>query len=632
MNRRLRILLIEDNPGDADLIEDMLTRADVRFELQCARRLSAGIELIKAGGADVILADLGLPDSQGLGTLVKLIDAGLDAPVIVLTGLADEAVGTEAVKAGAQDYLIKGQIDRNLLVRSINYAIERKKTQAALRESEDQYKALFNNSIDAVLLTRPDGSIISANPEACRMLESSEEEICRLSRNEVVDIDDPRLVPALEERASTGRFKGELLLRRRDGSKFPGEVSSALFTDIKGNVMTSMIVRDITERKNLETQLRHAQKMEAVGTLAGGIAHDFNNILNVIMGYGSMVRDALVADSLLRSQMDEVLAAAERAANLTGRLLVFSRKQIVDIKPVNINEIIVGFQKMLDRIIRENIAFALQIADRSLMVMADVGQIEQVLMNLVTNARDAMPLGGRLTIGTGLAELDDDYIATYGYGKPGRYVLVTVADTGCGIDGETQKKIFEPFFTTKGIGEGTGLGLAISYGIVKQHGGFIKVYSELGKGTLFKIYLPCIENTTESDMKNEALVAVAGGSETILVAEDDAAARKLMTIILESFGYRVITTGDGEEAIAAFLENRATIQLVILDMIMPKKNGQEVSEVIREESPGTKILFSSGYLSDMVNTRELTESGFEFVHKPFSPKDLLRKVRDILDR
>lgn len=338
------------------------------------------------------------------------------------------------------------------------------------------------------------------------------------------------------------------------------------------------ISEDITERKRaeeeksrLEAQLRQSQKMEAVGTLAGGVAHDFNNILNVIMGYGSMIIDTLAAGSTAKEQMREVLIAADRAAELTKRLLVFSRKQVVDVKSVNINELILGLQKMLVRIIRESIDFNLELAEYPLIVLADAGQIEQVMINLASNAKDAMQEGGRLTISTELASMDDEYVAFYGYGKPGRYALISVSDTGQGMDAETQIKIFEPFFTTKGIGEGTGLGLAISYGIIKQHGGFIKVYSEPGKGTAFKIHLLLSEEAASPDNNTDAANPVIGGSETVLVAEDDASLRKLAQIMLESFGYTVITAVDGEDALAKFMENRERISLALLDMIMPKK-------------------------------------------------------------
>ncbi len=411
------------------------------------------------------------------------------------------------------------------------------------------------------------------------------------------------------------------------------EVTASALRDMDGNIIAGIeLIRDVSEKKKLEAQLRHAQKMEAVGTLAGGIAHDFNNILNVIMGYGAMVADTLEAGSPAKDNMNEVLIAADRAADLTRRLLVFSRKDVVEMMPVDINETILGLKKMLARIIRESIAFTIELSDRPLTVLADAGQIEQVLINMAINAKDAMQEGGRLTITTGLEEMDDEYVAAYGYGKPGQYAVITVADTGHGMDAETRKKIFEPFFTTKEIGKGTGLGLAICYGIIKQHDGYTNVYSQPGQGTVFKIYLPLSEEAASPDKEQEASAPVKQGNETVLVAEDNASVRNLATIVLESFGYSVIAAVDGEDAIAKFMENRERISIVVLDMIMPKKNGKEVGEAIRKVSPGVKILFASGYTMDIIKGKELREDGADFIQKPFTPKDLLIRVREILDR
>ena len=405
-----------------------------------------------------------------------------------------------------------------------------------------------------------------------------------------------------------------------------------LSKDDSGNVITAIeILIDITEQRNLEAQLRHSQKMEAIGTLAGGVAHDFNNILNVILGYSTMVRDRLRNDPLMEEQMNEVLAAADRASTLTKRLLAFSRRDAANMRPVNINEFFVSLGKMISRIIGEDIALSWELSDEDMIVKADPAQIEQVVMNLVSNARDAMPKGGILTIGSETTEMEEDFVAAHGYGKEGRYVRIIVTDTGIGMDAEMQKKIFEPFFTTKGVGEGTGLGLAIAYGIIKQHEGFINVYSEKGKGTTFKILLPVIRREGLAGQEVEERTETKGGTETILVAEDEPSLMKLKKIVLESFGYTVVTAKDGEDAIAKYRDNETKVHLVILDMIMPKKSGREAYEEIKKITPDVKALFVSGYTMDMIKKKELLEEGMNFILKPISPKDLLRKVRDVLD-
>jgi CheY-like chemotaxis protein len=355
-------------------------------------------------------------------------------------------------------------------------------------------------------------------------------------------------------------------------------------------------------------------------------------MLSVVIGYGNMVMDKLEAGSPAKEHINQVLIAADKAASLTKRLLIFSRKQLVEVKSIDLNVLIHDLHKMLVRIIKENIDFNLELADLPLIVLADAGQIEQVLINLAANASDAMQEGGRLTISTSLEEMDDQYVALCGYGKPGRYALIKVADTGHGMNAETRGKIFEPFFTTKGIGEGTGLGLAISYGIVKRHDGFINVYSEPGQGTVFKIYLPLSEEAAAPAGEREAAAPVQGGNETVLVVEDDAALRELTRMVLESFGYTVISAEDGEDATTKFMENKDRISLVLLDMILPKKNGKEVSAAIRKVSPRINILFTSGYTMDVFKPKEWTESGFDFIVKPSRPTELLQKVREILDR
>jgi signal transduction histidine kinase/CheY-like chemotaxis protein len=387
----------------------------------------------------------------------------------------------------------------------------------------------------------------------------------------------------------------------------------------------------IREQKKLEGQLVQAQKMEAVGQLAGGIAHDFNNILTAIIGYGNLMQMKMKEDDPLRMNIDHILNSAERAARLIQSLLAFSRKQIINPQPIDLNEIVTRVEKLLLRVIGEDIKLTTICREEAVTVMADSGHIEQVLMNLATNARDAMPEGGILSIETGLVEIDDELIKTHGYGKQGKYAFISVTDSGVGMDEETRQKIFEPFFTTKEVDKGTGLGLSVIYGIIKQHDGFIDVYSEPGKGTKFKIYLPQIKAGIKEAAKTE-LFSVEKGTETVLVAEDNESVRRLIKDILQQYGYKVIEAGDGEEAIENYKEQEEEIDLLLLDVIMPKRNGKEVYEEIKGMKPDVKALFLSGYSEDLLQKKGVLEKGINFIFKPVAVNDLLRKVRGVLDK
>jgi len=389
--------------------------------------------------------------------------------------------------------------------------------------------------------------------------------------------------------------------------------------------------RDITEQQHLEAQLRHSQKMEAVGVLAGGVAHDFNNILTAIIGYASLLQMELGEDDPVRHSVDQILASADRAAGLTQSLLAFSRKQVFTPRTVKVNDIIKRVEKLLIRLLRADVEFKTLLKADGVLVTADVGQIEQVLMNLVTNARDAMPEGGFLSIETSRIILDPDFIKVHGYGKPGAYALLSIADTGMGMDEKTRERIFDPFFTTKETGKGTGLGLSIAYGIVKQHEGYITVYSEPGRGTIFNIYLPAVD--ADLDAENAVVQAVpARGTETVLLAEDDEVVRELTRRVLQDFGYTVIEAVDGEEAVARFSENQDRINLLVLDVVMPRKNGNVAYEDIKKIKPGIKVLFMSGYTADLMKYQGTMEAGKSFIAKPVSPREFLKKVRELLDQ
>ena len=413
--------------------------------------------------------------------------------------------------------------------------------------------------------------------------------------------------------------------------KWVWEKGSGVYSSDGGLIALEGFISDVTEHKNLELQLRHAQKMEAIGVLSGGIAHDFNNIINVIMGFASLMETEMEKQSPMYAYLHQILTAAERASKLTKSLLAFGRKQAMELRPIDLNEILARMRKLLQILVREDTELKISVSDEELFVMADSGQMEQVLVNLTTNAIDAMRFGGTLSIGTMPVELDRDYISRHGYGKPGRYALLALCDTGTGMDEATRQKIFEPFFTTKEVGKGTGLGLSIIYGIIKQHNGYITCFSEPGKGTTFEIYLPLIAGKPLTDGISAEPAMPRSGTETILLAEDDHQLRELTKNVLEGYGYTVIEAEDGENAVEKFAENMEKIQLSILDVIMPRKNGKEVYEEIFRIRPDSKVIFTSGYPEDIFDRDEILGMGLDFIAKPVLPSDLLKKIREVLD-
>ena len=410
------------------------------------------------------------------------------------------------------------------------------------------------------------------------------------------------------------------------------EITAVPLADQKsGEISVIEIIRDVTEHKKLENQYLHAQKMESIGTLAGGVAHDFNNILTVIMGYAQLLNMKIPVEDPLRQKVDGILHAADRAAHLTKELLLFSRKQAGKRKPVDLNCIVEKAGAFLRRIIGEDITLKNVLFNGSLPISADSNQLEQVLMNLAVNARDAMAHGGDITLQTERVVLGPDFVATHGYGAPGNYALLTFSDSGEGMDEATRDRIFEPFYTTKDVGKGTGLGLSVVYGIVKQHEGYIVVYSEPGHGTTFRIYLQLVSEEAEDEttrLKDEVSV---GGSETILLAEDSEPVRKLMATVLASAGYTVIEAVDGRDAVQKFMDNVDSIQLMLSDCIMPRMNGNEACDEIRKIRPGLKVIFTSGHAPDIIRQKAFTEDITNMVYKPVSPRDLLKKVRNVLD-
>jgi PAS domain S-box-containing protein len=509
------------------------------------------------------------------------------------------------------------------------------KAESALRENETRLRTLLQTIPDLVWLKDANGTFLACNPMLERLLGSGEADIIGKTDYDFVSRELADFFREHDRKAmAAGKPSSneEWVTFADDGHRALMETIKTPMYDAGGYVTGVLgIARDITKHRQLEAQYLQAQKMESIGTLAGGIAHDFNNILSAIIGYGHVTLMKMAGDDPQRSNIEHMLEAADRATYLTKSLLLFSRKQIAVRKPMDLNEVVRKVEKFMVRVIGEDIECKTLLYDNPVPILADGNQLEQVLMNFAINARDAMPDGGSFNLKTARIELTEDFIRAHGYGTAGPYAMITVSDTGVGMDEATQKRIFEPFFTTKEVGKGTGLGLAVVYGIVKGHEGLINVYSEPGKGTTFRIYLPIIGAVVKEETKAQHQEAPARGTETVLVAEDDDNLRKLSLTVLAEFGYTVIEAVDGEDAVKKFMENKDAIRLLLFDLIMPKMNGKEASDEIRKIKPDLKILFASGYDPDLLQQKELLEAGVNLVYKPISPMDLLRKVRSVLD-
>jgi len=421
----------------------------------------------------------------------------------------------------------------------------------------------------------------------------------------------------------------DLMGRRKDGSEVPVEVSLS-HVELDTGVFAIAFVSDISQRKNLEEQLLHAQKMEAVGRLAGGVAHDFNNMLTVISGYNRMILDELSTMDPLRGYAEEILKAADRAAALTNQLLAFSRRQIMQPRVINVNAVVIQTQKMLQRLIGEDVELILELGVDVGNIKADPGHVEQAIVNLAVNARDAMPVGGHLTIETSAVRLDEHYARTHMGVKPGEFTMIAVSDNGHGMDAETRRHIFEPFFTTKEKGKGTGLGLATVYGIVKQTGGDIWVYSEPGQGTTFKLYFPRVFEPLSDSEGGDPSATKRSGGETILVVEDEQAVRDLTVRILQQLGYTILTAASGAEALEVSQAHAGSIDLLLTDVVMPHMSGRQLADHLRQSRPTTKVLFLSGYTENTVVHHGVLDAGVDFLPKPFSRENLSKKLREVL--
>ena len=518
---------------------------------------------------------------------------------------------------------------KRYLIGDFRDATDRRKAEEALT----RLGMAVDQAAEAIVVTDTQGKIEYVNPAFERITgHSREEAIGSNMRILKSGKHDEKFYKEMWATLSKGEvWQGRFVNKKKDGTLYDEEDTISPVRDPSGKIVNFVAgKRDITAEVVLRNQVQTAQRMESVGTLAGGIAHDFNNALTGVLGFGEMLRHRLADNPAALADIDQILRSAGRASALTRQLLTFARRQVIEPVNLSMSKVVLDLSKLLRKVIGEHIEIKTSLREDQPAVFADSGQMEQVLMNLCINARDAMPSGGRLLIRTDVTTVDREYVKAHPYVNEGRYVLLTVSDTGIGMNEKTVERIFEPFFSTKDPEKGTGLGLAVVYGIVKQHNGYIHVASEVGKGTTFEIRLPAVDAKADprATAKEEQ---VRGGNETVLLAEDDDPVRMLAERILREFGYRVLAARNGEEAVGVFKENAGGINLAILDVMMPIRGGKEAFEEMRSVSPALKVIYTSGYAADAIHESFVLHAGVPFLQKPFGPADLARKVREVLD-
>jgi two-component system cell cycle sensor histidine kinase/response regulator CckA len=636
--RPLRVLIAEDDANDLELCLRGLRKSGLIFEATAASTRDEFVRKLGEARFDVVISDYRMKGWTGMDALAAARKIAPETPVILLTGTLGDELAVECLKLGVTDYILKENMTR--LPSALRRAREESEMRAAemqamaaLRESEARYRGLVNNATYGIYWVTGDGGLLFVNPALVRMLGYESEQDLLGVRNSHLFYADPEVRDRVHgEYGRNGRVDAVVEWRRKDGKIISVRLNGRTVTEpSRKDPCVEVIVEDVTERLQLEKQLVQAQKFEAIGQLAGGIAHDFNNMIGAIIGWADLGIEETDSGSRIRRHFEKVRQQADRAAALTKQLLAFARRQILEPRTIDLNQVAVETLGLLENVIGSNIEIKASLAPDLAVVRADPVQIEQVLMNLCINARDAMPEGGSLMVETGNATLDRDFCAFQPHAHPGAYAVLSVADTGTGMDRATLDRIFEPFFTTKELGKGTGLGLATVYGIVTQHGGFLQVHSEVGRGTTFRAYFPVSTEAPKVETVRDRS-PMRRGSETILIAEDHEALRQVAHETLVSLGYEVILAIDGEEAVRKFAANNGQIDLALLDVMLPKLSGTEVFARIREENPDLPVILSTGYSPDIALLDQVRQRGLPILQKPYSPHELARRVREALDR
>ena len=611
---------------------DAIVTIDERGVIETANRVAA--EMFGHPAESMVGADVGIlmrtsDRHEHPGHLLRYLSTG-EKHVVDRRGevTALRADGTTfPVELSVSELRLEG---RRLFAAIIRDVTRRRAAEQALRDSEARYRLLFDANPTPLLLFDPATlRFLAVNDAAIRQYGYSREEFQQLTVAELRPPEDvPQLLEHLASPTADGMRRGRFRHRRRDGTVFEVDIVSHPM-DVAGASARLVIATDVSERADLERQLRQAQKMEAVGQLAGGMAHDFNNLLSTILTTAELMGSELPADSALRDDLETIRTAAGHGATLTAKLLAFSRRKTLEYQSLAVDELLGEFARVVRRLIPESIELSLSLRAPGARIRADQGAVEQIVMNLVTNARDAMPGSGALTIATERAAMDEEFTRAHAGTRPGDYVVLSVRDTGAGMDADTLRRVFEPFFTTKPVGVGTGLGMSMVYGLVKQHQGYVDVASEAGAGTAVTVYLPEVEAEPPPAVAEEAPRSSASAGETILLVEDEPALRRVATRVLAKSGYRVLTAADGREALE-MLEQQPRVDLVITDVVMPRLGGNELIRELRERGRQVRVLFTSGY-PGRGDEREEMEPGFPFLTKPWTIPELLGAVRMALD-
>ena len=635
---QLRVLLVEDCEEDAELLRHELGRSEYAAELVRVETIDGIRTELARCPYDLVISDYTLPEFDARDALRVLQESGHDdIPFIVLSGSISQERLIEILRRGAHGVVLKRDlillvpvVDREL--RAARHRRERLLAEEALRASELRYRELFENANDVIFTIDLDGRFQSLNrAAACLLGYTREEAIAR----RLTDIVAPDGAEALRARLSArggepAQTTFEAMLIGKGGRRIPLEIGWRPIVRDGAVVAFEAIARDLTERRRLEDQLRQAQKMEAVGRLAGGIAHDFNNLLMAVTGYSELLLDRTTPTDPQHRGLEEIRKAASRAAALTRQLLMFSRKHVLEPVVLDVNAVVADLERMLRRLIGEDVELTTSLMAGSAFVKADRGQLEQILMNLVVNARDAMPEGGRLRIATGAVTAGGADQARFPGVAPGEYVVIEVQDTGTGMDTATLSHVFEPFFTTKEPGKGTGLGLSTVYGIVAQAGGSVLVDSEVGRGTQFRVLWPRSAEAARPAADRAHRPTLPLGTEHVLLVEDENGVRELIRDFLARCGYTVIEAGSAPEALELFSRNGRRADVLITDVIMPQMNGRALAERLLAQQPSLKVLYISGYTDDS-GVEQSLHAGAGFLQKPFTPDVLARKIREVLD-